>query len=404
MPSTPKSPHPPLIVVWQSLVVAGYRSFFYELQKVWQGPIYLVAPQTFIELGSQSRDCDAFDRNASIPPERCFAVPTYSRHVQIVWFRGLSSIIATIAKGTPQTPCILSIAEPYSFTALFCYLQAKAALRVRFSFFTYALQNIDKPFSRPIALIEKLVFWRCRAILTLGAGQTAVLRAHGFGGLLIDFPLWFDSVRFGVRLSREEALSALSKTKSLQLMNSVISKPTIGFCGSMTSEKGIFDLLKLFEQSPDFAARYQLVLAGGGRALEQVLATVRKLKGLGLAVIHFGGLSLELMPAFYSLVDVLVVPSRTAPNWKEQFGRTIVEAQACGTVVVGSDSGEIPQVVADSSRIFSEGNLAQMEACITRAMTVDTKARIAMQEKNSARFSDRALAAKFAANIERILV
>ena len=166
----------------------------------------------------------------------------------------------------------------------------------------------------------------------------------------------------------------------------------------------VSDLLKLFEQSPDFAARYQLVLAGGGRALEQVLATVRKLKDLGLAVIHFGGLSLESMPAFYSLVDVLVVPSRTAPNWKEQFGRTIIEAQACGTVVVGSDSGEIPQVVADSSRIFSEGNLVQMEACITRAMTVDTKARIVMREKNSTRFSDRALAAKFAANIERILV
>jgi len=58
----------------------------------------------------------------------------------------------------------------------------------------------------------------------------------------------------------------------------------------------------------------------------------------------------EYMNAF----DVLVLPSRTRRNWKEQFGRVLVEAMACETCVVGSDSGEIPNVVGDTGLIFHE--------------------------------------------------
>ena len=44
-------------------------------------------------------------------------------------------------------------------------------------------------------------------------------------------------------------------------------------------------------------------------------------------------------------MDVLVLPSRTTPRWKEQFGRVITEAMACEVAVVGSDSGEIPNLL-----------------------------------------------------------
>ena len=62
------------------------------------------------------------------------------------------------------------------------------------------------------------------------------------------------------------------------------------------------------------------------------------------------------MPAHYRQLDVLVLPSRTLPNWKEQFGRVLIEAMACGICVVGSDSGEIPQVIADAGLVFPEGH------------------------------------------------
>jgi glycosyltransferase involved in cell wall biosynthesis len=55
-------------------------------------------------------------------------------------------------------------------------------------------------------------------------------------------------------------------------------------------------------------------------------------------------------------LDVLVLPSRTTARWKEQFGRVIIEAHACATPVIGSDSGAIPAVIGDAGLVFSEGD------------------------------------------------
>ena len=66
------------------------------------------------------------------------------------------------------------------------------------------------------------------------------------------------------------------------------------------------------------------------------------------------------MPAVYRSCDVVVLPSRTMPSWKEQFGRVLIEAMACQVPVVGSDSGEIPNVIGDAGLIFPEGDVAAL--------------------------------------------
>jgi glycosyltransferase involved in cell wall biosynthesis len=74
------------------------------------------------------------------------------------------------------------------------------------------------------------------------------------------------------------------------------------------------------------------------------------------------------MPAYYHQLDALVVPSRTRPNWKEQFGRVIVEAMACGVPVIGSDSGEIPNVIGDAGLIFPEDRVEVLRAHLARLL------------------------------------
>jgi glycosyltransferase involved in cell wall biosynthesis len=61
-----------------------------------------------------------------------------------------------------------------------------------------------------------------------------------------------------------------------------------------------------------------------------------------------------------------VLPSRTRPNWKEQFGRALVEAMACEVPVVGSDSGEIPNVIGDAGLVFPEGDVAALAGHLRR--------------------------------------
>ena len=61
------------------------------------------------------------------------------------------------------------------------------------------------------------------------------------------------------------------------------------------------------------------------------------------------------VPAYLNAMDVLCAPSRTTTRWREQFGRMLIEAFASGVAVIGSSSGEIPNVIAGAGVVMPEG-------------------------------------------------
>ena len=63
------------------------------------------------------------------------------------------------------------------------------------------------------------------------------------------------------------------------------------------------------------------------------------------------------VPLYVNAMDLLCAPSQSTPEWREQFGRMLVEAAACGVPVIGSDSGEIPAVIGDTGVIVGEADL-----------------------------------------------
>ena len=62
----------------------------------------------------------------------------------------------------------------------------------------------------------------------------------------------------------------------------------------------------------------------------------------------------DFVPAYLNAMTVLCAPSQTMPNWKEQFGRMVVESFASGVPIIGSDSGEIPLVIKDAGLVVGE--------------------------------------------------
>jgi glycosyltransferase involved in cell wall biosynthesis len=53
-------------------------------------------------------------------------------------------------------------------------------------------------------------------------------------------------------------------------------------------------------------------------------------------------------------------------GWKEQFGHVLIEAMASQVPVIGSDSGEIPHVIADAGLVFPEGNATALASCLSQ--------------------------------------
>ena len=76
----------------------------------------------------------------------------------------------------------------------------------------------------------------------------------------------------------------------------------------------------------------------------------------GAAAQFDGVVTSAQMPGYLQQLDALVLASRTLPNWKEQFGRVLIEAMACEVAVVGANSGEIPNVIGEAGLIFPEND------------------------------------------------
>jgi glycosyltransferase involved in cell wall biosynthesis len=107
------------------------------------------------------------------------------------------------------------------------------------------------------------------------------------------------------------------------------------------------------------------------------------------------------MPYYYSGLDVLVLPSRTRPNWKEQFGRVLIEAMACQVVVVGARCGAIPEVIGDAGLTFAEGNAADLRAELQKLLG-DVNLRVDLAQKGRQRVLDQFTQSQIAARTVEI--
>ena len=76
-------------------------------------------------------------------------------------------------------------------------------------------------------------------------------------------------------------------------------------------------------------------------------------------------------------MDVVAVPSQTTRNWREQFGRVLIEAMASGVALLASDSGEIPRVVGPAGRVLPERDPAAWAAALAELLA-DPAARAAL--------------------------
>src|SRR4029079_16656968 len=134
----------------------------------------------------------------------------------------------------------------------------------------------------------------------------------------------------------------------------------VGFVGRFIEEKGVDTLLEAFARA---AGRWHLLFVGGG-VLASRIGSVQQQHPARVRLVESP--PHDEVPRYLRAMDVLCAPSRTSVRWKEQFGRMLIEAMACGVPVIGSDSGEIPHVVADAGVVIPEDDRAQWTETIDR--------------------------------------
>ncbi|MCL5962573.1 MAG: glycosyltransferase family 4 protein [Chloroflexi bacterium] len=256
--------------------------------------------------------------------------------------------------------------EPYNL-ATFLGLRLSRKSGAKALFFTW--QNLLRRLPPPFSQLEGYNFAHADWALAGSEGARDVLLRKGFRKPISVIP------QFGV----DPALYSPDGPTSAQ--SEGVSPPfTIGYVGRMIQAKGVDLLLRAASGLP---GEWRLVLMGEG-PLKDELRRQSDACGLGSRVSFVPHQKSGDVPAYLRALDVLVLPSRTAPNWKEQFGRVLVEAMACGVPVIGSDSGEIPQVIGDAGLVFPEDNVEDLRRALNRVMD-DAGLRSEMAERGRER-------------------
>ena len=244
--------------------------------------------------------------------------------------------------------------EPYNLaTALALRLAARAGARRLF--FTW--QNLLRRYPPPFSLWERYSFHTAQHALAGNREAVDVLHQKGYRGPVTVVP------QFGID---PEVFRPRPRPVRREFV--------IGYAGRLVEEKGLDVLLEAVQ---GLAGPWRLQLVGSGPA-QPALARQAARLGIAERVEFVAQAPSTAMPAIVAAWDALALPSRTRPNWKEQFGRILVEAMASGVPCVGSTSGEIPHVLGDAGLVVPEGDAAALGAALARLQSAPAlRARLA---------------------------
>ncbi|HZR86926.1 MAG TPA: glycosyltransferase [Bradyrhizobium sp.] len=262
--------------------------------------------------------------------------------------------------------------EPWSIVALQAQLRrGRAALVLEVD------QNILKRLPPPFESIRKYVLAHTDHVLSRSPDATMVVRARGYNGPVTPVGYGVDPGTF-----RPASIAAAPSRRSVL---------RIGYVGRLIEEKGLDDVLDAMAL-PGVPLSFSIMGEGPYEAkLRERVAAL----GLSNRVTFRGWGAPADVADFIRSLDALVLLTRTTKAVREQFGRVIIEAQACGVPVIGSTCGAIPDVVGGGGWIVPERDAKALRELLDRIAGDAAQLRakgLAARENVQARFTYEAVA------------
>jgi glycosyltransferase involved in cell wall biosynthesis len=325
-----------VVRISHSSVVAEYRRRDHDLRHRHGYDMHLVCPPSYMEGGSRVEV-----GSDSLLPIHVVGIRGHKDHPILFWYahRALRRVLREVQ------PQIVDLhEEPYSLAAVGALSAVRAEVPDA-AVCIYSAQNILKHYPPPFRQLERRALGIAAAAYPCSTEAGQVLRAKGFRGSLHVLPL-------GVDLAPEHAPPGDSLT--------------VGFLGRLEPYKGGEIAVRGFAKVADgIDATLEIVGDGSQRAdLETWAAEL----GIADRVVFRGAVSQSEALRRIAGYDVVLVPSLSARNWKEQFGRVPVQAMAAGTAVIASDSGSLPEVLGGCGALVREGDIDDLADTLGRLL------------------------------------
>jgi glycosyltransferase involved in cell wall biosynthesis len=323
-----------ILMLSKALVVGTYQRKAEELAALPDVDLTVAVPPTWIEPGVGTLTLE----QRYTTGYRMAVLPMWlNGHFHVHFYPGLKRLVELIK------PDIFHIDEESFNFATFQAMQLGVQHRARCCFYNWA--NIERRYPPPFSTFEHYTLKHAAAAIAGNHEAAAIIQRHGYDGPIHVLP------QFGVDPDLFYPAATPPDSEADQAFR-------IGYFGRMVESKGVLDLIEALAQLPSFV---QLLLIGDGELLPKIEARIVELDLHERVTIRPRVPSGDV-PQEMRRLHAFVLPSRTTPRWKEQFGRVLIEAMASGVPPVGSNSGEIPHVIADAGLIFQEGDSTDLAA------------------------------------------
>ncbi len=284
--------------------------------------------------------------------------------------------------------------EPYNLAT---FQAMRLAQSVGAGTLVFSWQNLLRRYPPPFSLMERYVLNRTDALLVGNSEANEVWRRKGYTGPIALIP------QFGVdpaiyyrhqRVKRRGQVSVFRRNKANRP-----SQPTlvIGYAGRLVEEKGLELLLIAASR---LVGPWTLQILGDGPDRKRLEKMVQWL-GIAPRVTFDRKMPSTHLPNYFSGLDVFVLPSVSRPNWKEQFGRVLIEAMACDVITIGARSGAIPEVIGEAGLTFDEGSVDELQSHLQQLID-DVALRKKLREKGRQRVTENYTQAAIAQNTVKV--
>ncbi|UCH81556.1 MAG: glycosyltransferase [Nitrospiraceae bacterium] len=181
------------------------------------------------------------------------------------------------------------------------------------------------------------------------------------------------------------------------------------FIGRMVWEKGIYDFLnaaaKICRDTHLNDKQIKFILVGKGPELQGARERAGAL-GISGSTIFIEEYPYDDMYKLYNMADLFVLPSISTRSWQEQFGMVLIESMACGTPVISTYSGSIPEVVGDAGKLVQPNDhlslyMALNEMIVNDDLRHDLGKRALKRAKN--KFDAKMIADKVKAVFDKVM-